>query len=602
MCTSSKCVCDSGKFWNGSQCEAISCSAYSGTSTSNTGGVAGKANDGQTDCKCPSGATWDSTNGCIKQCTPSCSESQCKICDTSNGTCVDDGNVKGKTGNGSTCSYNCQCSSGNCTSEHCCPSGQEWDGDLCVSASAPTCLVDSGEACELNIPNATNENRGDNHKIAYTDCWCKVGYKYIRNCGADTCTCQKVGDSGVGYYTHDEYCNDDCECDSELGLICQGNKCICTSNQEWTTDVYVGGIQKSARCCPKPTQEVQFCGYPPIVPGWTKLAYLQNLAIGLWDQNTGCPKYIIKEENVGKDCQSGYECIDGVCVDPNASQSGDECIDGVCVDPNASDETDDSKCTENSNCCTVINGKNKLLSTFGSSLKLAIECCDNTPVQLSNGSYACSCPSGETISNQTFQTYASGSDRDYYLCCNNGWYGDLYRPDWCGCPGNGQQSEISTNLCCSGGKEYNTTDRDYTKENDSCRCLNGDGTFIVNSNCIYCVGNKGNFVKSGSWYKHDMGTSRYTGTVATAIDSVKASSLDVFKECCLASEGTICEGSSFVCPGAGVDSEEYYGCMFFDNQCCLIYNSETASCGGTQKIFAPLIGTLDNNGVCRVVN
>ena len=66
------CYCNAGYVPNGAGCVALSCSAYSGTgiadATTYTGAVAGKANDGVTDCRCPAttpvwnGSTW--TAGC----------------------------------------------------------------------------------------------------------------------------------------------------------------------------------------------------------------------------------------------------------------------------------------------------------------------------------------------------------------------------------------------------------------------------------------------------------------------------------------------------------------------------------------------------------
>ncbi len=45
------------------------CTQYSGTSTSNTGGIAGKASDGDDWCRCPSGKAYSETNGCIVACS-----------------------------------------------------------------------------------------------------------------------------------------------------------------------------------------------------------------------------------------------------------------------------------------------------------------------------------------------------------------------------------------------------------------------------------------------------------------------------------------------------------------------------------------------------
>ena len=45
------------------------CTQYSGTSTSNTGGIAGKSSDGDDWCRCPSGKAYSETNGCIVACS-----------------------------------------------------------------------------------------------------------------------------------------------------------------------------------------------------------------------------------------------------------------------------------------------------------------------------------------------------------------------------------------------------------------------------------------------------------------------------------------------------------------------------------------------------
>ncbi len=128
--------CQSGLCING-YCEAISCSAYSGTSTSNTGGVAGKANDGITDCKCPSGQTWATCPEGPISCTPKC--------------CPADKPYLDKEGNCSECVFHAQCPSQVCSDGAGCNDGQ-WcrQGQCCGERTETISWAGGGQNADLH--------------------------------------------------------------------------------------------------------------------------------------------------------------------------------------------------------------------------------------------------------------------------------------------------------------------------------------------------------------------------------------------------------------------------------------------------------------------
>jgi len=144
------CYCKAGYVANGTGCTALTCSAYSGTgianSTTYTGDIAGKANDGVTDCKCPTITLYWNVKkkkcfGCPEEEIPYDYNNE-KCCNPDN--IYKDGNVK-------------KCCSGTVSKGHCCPSGKVWNGTSC---SDPVCLIVTEKSeCDKNATATTDATK-----------------------------------------------------------------------------------------------------------------------------------------------------------------------------------------------------------------------------------------------------------------------------------------------------------------------------------------------------------------------------------------------------------------------------------------------------------
>ena len=96
------------------------CTQYSGTSTSNTGGIAGKASDGDDWCRCPSGKAYSETNGCIVACSGHGTLDENEDCVCQGGYC------------GVVCENQITCQHGTWTPDKC-ECDANWYGPLCDS-------------------------------------------------------------------------------------------------------------------------------------------------------------------------------------------------------------------------------------------------------------------------------------------------------------------------------------------------------------------------------------------------------------------------------------------------------------------------------------
>ncbi len=93
--------CQTGYYLNGNTCDLISCDEFEGTDISYAGGIAGKANDGITDCHCSNGQVYNSTAGCH----PICNSYYLNLCTTSS-LCTE--------ASGNWCKYNSTCRESEC--------------------------------------------------------------------------------------------------------------------------------------------------------------------------------------------------------------------------------------------------------------------------------------------------------------------------------------------------------------------------------------------------------------------------------------------------------------------------------------------------------
>ena len=176
------------------------CTQYSGTSTSNTGGIAGKASDGDDWCRCPSGKAYSETNGCIVACSGHGTLNENEDCVCQGGYC------------GVVCENQVDCGEHGTWTPDKCECDANWYGPLCDSdCDGWMSLTDGCRSCDdrcgfkatllecqkcdhTDYPREMINYNGEDY-CALTDAGCQALYPEGGFRGNDgwCCSCSTVG-------------------------------------------------------------------------------------------------------------------------------------------------------------------------------------------------------------------------------------------------------------------------------------------------------------------------------------------------------------------------------------------------------------------------